>query len=473
MNPGAGRPKLKLLALAAALALANLLLAAAIFGPNLALRLYLERFLPSRTGLAVSCQKADLLAHSLTLENLVLTSADQSRLTLGRVEISGLKLLNILSGRPGLDLAETLNMADIHWANELGTISASSLRVLGPNRPAAETDLPFRRLDITSLEGQGPGRPSSAQFQVKDLHILNSGEFQADLAFQVAAEAGLWTGEVEGLTLDDAKTAFDNWLQSQGQPWGLLPELFHLRLASGRLDLDGRPAFLVKTAHPEPRFLFTKFGSEAVSYGYFLELTLSPEVLGPAAPFWSELAGLAGPTLDLEMSLDLTLDPEEGAGQLRSLSLEGRGLGRLDLAFELSDLWFEGASATEILAALSLARLHSLSLVFQDQGFMTGYYAWLAKAAGCKAAEVPGRLKADFLAPLVEALAEEGGMASLPALAEAARAFLDQPENLMLLAEPARPWPLVRLVKTGGYDIINDLGMTLTVNDRPPVPVVF
>jgi len=473
MSPG--RPKLKLLALAAALALANLLLAAAIFGPNLALRLYLERFLPNRTGLAVSCQKAeaDLLARALTVENLTLTAEDQSRLTLGRVEISGLKLWHFLSGRPGLDLAETLFLADLHWANDLGTLSASSLRVLGPNRPASETDLPFRRLDLAGLEGQGPGRPSSAQFQVKSLHILDSGEFQADLAFQVSAEAGLWTGEVERLTLDDAKTAFDSWLQSQGQPLALLPELFHLRLASSRLALDGQPALLIKTARPEPRFLFTKFGSEAVSYGYFLELTLNPAALERAAPFWSELAALAGEVLDLEMSLDLTFDPEEGAGQLRSLSLEGRNLGRLDLAFELSDLWPEGASSTEFLAALTLAKLHSLSLVFQDQGFMTRYYAWLAEAAGWKAAEVPGRLKADFLAPLARALAEEGGAASLPALAEAAGAFLDQPENLMLSAEPARPWPLARLVKTGGYDIINDLGMTLTVNDRPPVSVVF
>ena len=471
---GAGRSKLKLLALAAVLAVANLILAAALFGPNLALRLYLDRFLPARTGLAVSCRQAeaDLLARGLTLEDLTLTSEGQGRLTLGRLEISGLKLLNLLSARPGLDLAETLDLADIHWANELGTLSAASLRVLGPKRTADETDLPFRRLDLAGFKGEGPGPPARARFQVESLRLLNSGEFQADLAFQVSAETGLWTGEVRSLALDDVKTAFDRWLQGQGRPLALLPELLQLRVDSGRLALDGQPALLVKTARPEPRFLFTKFSSEAISYGYFLELTLKPAVLSPAAPFWSNLADLAGDALDLELSLDLTFDPDEGAGQLRSLSLDGRNLGRLDLALELSGLGPGGASAAEFLAALAPARLHSLSLAFQDQGFMTRYYAWLARAAGWKEAEVPGRLKADFLAPLVEALAEEGLLANLPAVAEAARAFLDQPENLMLSAEPARPWPLASLVKTGGYDIIKNLGMTLTVNDRPPVVIV-
>jgi hypothetical protein len=466
----ADRSKLKLLALVAALVMANLLLAAVIFGPNLALRLYLNRFLPSQTGLAVSCRQAEasLLARNLTLDDLTLTG-DLGRLALGRIEISGLRLLNLLRARPGLDLAETLSLDDLHWANEQGTLTAVSLRVLRPNRPATENGLPFQRLDLAGLRGDGPELPPARQFQVRNLHIQNSGTLQADLAFQVAAEAGLWTGEVERLTLDSVKTASDRWLQGGGQPLDLLPELFHLRVDSGRLALDGRPALQVKTARPEPRFLFTKFSPEAVSYNYFLELTLQPGALAQAAPFWSDLADLLGEVLNLDMALDLTYDPWEGAGQLRSLSLDGQGLGRLALAFELSGLGPEGDSAAEFLAALAPARLHNLSLAFQNQGFMARYYAWLAKAGGWKEAEVPARLKRDFLAPLAQALAEEGAFSNLPALTEAVGAFLDRPENIMLSAEPDRPWPLLSLVKTGGYDIIKALGMTLTVNDRPPV----
>jgi hypothetical protein len=227
---------------------------------------------------------------------------------------------------------------------------------------------------------------------------------------------------------------------------------------------------LVKTARPEPRFLFTKFSSEAVSYNYFLELTAQPPVLGRASPFWSDLAGLLGEVLDLELSLDLTFDPWEGAGQLRSLSLEGPGLGRLDLACELSGLGPGDDSG--LLAALAPARLHHFSLAFQDQGFMVRYYARLAEAAGWKEAEVPARLKEEFLTPLARDLAEEGGISNLPALAEAISAFLNQPENLIFSAEPARPWPLASLVKRNRYDIIKELGITLTVNDRPPVSVV-
>ncbi|MDR2935705.1 MAG: hypothetical protein LBV70_07555 [Candidatus Adiutrix sp.] len=471
MNSSAGRSKLRLLALVSVLALANLILAAAIFGPNLALRLYLERFLPARTGLAVTCRRAEasLLARGLTLDGLTLDGEGLGRLTFGRLEISGLNLLNILTARPGRDLAETLSLTDLHWVREKGTLAADSLRVRRPNRQAAETDPPFQRLDLAGLRVEGPGPPASARFQVNNLEILNSGELQADLGFQVSAAAGLWTGEVRSLALDSVNAVADRWLQGEGRILDLWPELLQLRVDSGRLALDGRPAVLVKTARPEPRFLFTKFSPAAVSRNYFLELSIRPEVLGRTAPFWSDLADLAGGVLDLELSLDLTLDPWERAGQLRNLSLEGRGLGRLDMAFELSGLGPVGNSAAEYLAALAPARLHSLSLAFKDQGFMARYYAWLAKAGGWKEAEVPARLKADFLAPIFQALAKEGGFSNIPAWAEAVGAFLDRPENIMLSAGPARPWPLASLVKTGGYDIIKELGMTLTVNDRPPL----
>jgi hypothetical protein len=469
MTSGANRRKL--LALAAILAVANLLLAAVIFGPNLALRLYLDHVLPGRTGLNVSYNRAEasLLARTLALDSLVLDGENLGRLTLDRVEISGLKPLNLLIGRPGQDLAETLSLADLHWESENGTLAAASLRVLKPNRPAAETDLPFYRLDLADLRGDGPGVPASPQFRVQNLELLNSGALQADLGFQFSDEAGLWTGEVERLALDSAKTAFDCWLQSEGRPLDLLPELFQLRVDSGRLALDGRPALLIKTARPEPRFLFTKFSSEAVSYNYFLELTLQPPVLGQASPFWADLAGLLGEVLDLDLSLDLTFDPWEGAGQLRSLSLDGRDLGRLDLAFELSGLGPGGDSTAEFLAALAPARLHNLSLTFQDQGFMARYYARLAETAAWQEAEVPARLKAEFLAPLIEDLSAEGGFSNLPALAESAAAFLNQPENFIFSAEPPRPWPLASLVKRDRYDIIKELGITLTFNDQPPV----
>jgi hypothetical protein len=238
---------------------------------------------------------------------------------------------------------------------------------------------------------------------------------------------------------------------------------------SGYLALDGRTALLVKTARPEPRFLFTKFSSEAVSYEYFLEFTFTPSSLAPLDIFWDNLAGLTGEPLDMELSLDLTIDPRDRAFQLRSLSLDGRTLGRLDLAAEFSGLGSGGDSLAEVLAALSPARVHSLSLTFQDQGLIPGYYAWLAEAAGWDEAEVRARLKAELLTPLAVALAEEGRLSNLQALAEAAESFLDRPESIMLSAEPDRPPVLASLVKMDGYDIIERLKMTLTVNDQLPV----
>jgi hypothetical protein len=67
------------------------------------------------------------------------------------------------------------------------------------------------------------------------------------------------------------------------------------------------------------------------------------------------------------------------------------------------------------------------------------------------------------------ALAEEGRLTNLSALAAAAETFLDQPENIMISARPAGPPSLGRLVKMDRYDIIERLKMTFTVNDQPPV----
>jgi hypothetical protein len=139
------------------------------------------------------------------------------------------------------------------------------------------------------------------------------------------------------------------------------------------------------------------------------------------------------------------------------------------LAAELSGLGPGGGTAAEWLAAFFPARLHSLSLIFQDQGLLPRYYAWLGRVAGWDEDEVRARLKAELLAPLVEILAEEGGFSNLPDLASAAEAFLEQPENLIISAGPARPLALARLVKMNKYDIIDNLGLTLTVNDQPPV----
>jgi hypothetical protein len=307
----------------------------------------------------------------LTLRGLSLADEDLGRLTFGLLEIKGLKPLNLLMARPGLDLAGVLNFEDIRWERGNWTFTAPSLVVLRPKRPATEADPPFFQLTGRGLAGEAPGFQAASKFQA-DLSIGDSVSELTDLGFQVSTETGLWTGEVKTLRFDDFKTALNRWQESGGRPFSLIPELIHLQMDSGHLALDGRTAFLVKAARPETRFLFTKFSSEAVSYNYSLELTFTPSSLAPADIFWANLAGLTGEPLDLDLDLDLTIDPLDRAFQLRSLSLDGPTLGRLDLAAEFSGLGPGGDSLAETLAALSPARLHSLSLIFQDQGLIPG-----------------------------------------------------------------------------------------------------
>ena len=449
-----------------ALVALGLLLTVAVFGPDMALRLCLGRLLPG-TSLDYVREGGLWTGRAVVLKNLSLTSDDLGRLTMDRAEISGLRLLNLLRARPGLELAESLNFTNLGW--ELGgwTLAARSIEALRPRRPAAETDPPFYSLVLTGPQGEGPR--AEAGFRMDRLALIDGRAVMDGLNFKALAGAGLWTAEIKGLTLSGFMTAVDRWLQSGGRTWALLPEIFHLQMDSGQLALDGRPALMVRTARPEPRFVFTEFSSEAVSYNYFLEFTFIPSALAGADPFWPNLAGLTGEPLDFELSLDLTLDPWDRAVQVRSLSLDGLTLGRLDLAAELSSLGPEGDTAAGWLAALYPARLHGLSLAFQDQGLLPGYYAWLAGVAGWNEAEVPARLKGELLAPLFGILAEEGVLANLPALALAAEAFLDQPENLMVSAGPDRPLALARLVKMDKYDIISNLKITLTVNDQPTI----
>gem|GEM_PF-2550822 len=450
--------RFKFPALAATLAGTGLLLA--FFGPSLALRLYLDLILPRQTGLTVSYSRADLKNRDLFLKNLTLTGPELGRLT---CDLELRDIQNLIWSRPGLDLADSLALHDILWERESGIFSTPRIDVLRPRWPEGETDLPFSLLIAHNIRGQG--FPDDPRFQAKRLALGNPDLTVEDLAFKFTTEAGsAWTGEVKSLKLDDFKSALDRWIQSGGRPLGLLPELFHLRVVSGRLDLEDQPVLLVKTAFAEPRRLFTKFSPDAVSYSYFLELWLDPAPLSGAFP-----PGLSGPPLDFELALDLTFDPQGRALELRSLSLDEPNLGRLDLAAELSGLGPGGYLAPELLAALFPARLHSLSLAFQDQGVMAGLYDWLALREGWDEAETPARLKAELLAPLAEGLAEGEGFSSLSALAKEAQAFLEQPENLIISVEPVRPLSLVRLVKRDRYDIIGELGLTLTVNDRPPV----
>ena len=470
MISGQAGTKIKRPALGAAL-VAGLLLTAAVFGPDLVLRLCLKHLLPAGVSYARARAGPWPVGRPIVLEGLTLSDGRLGRLSCGRVEISGLRLLNLLLARPGLDLAGRLGLSDLRWESEAWTLTAPTLQVSRLKQPEAETGLPFFELEAADLRAEGSGLPAEPRFQVKNLVLSHSASVLADLSFQASTEAGLWTGEVRRLTLNGFQTAWDRWLRSGGRPLGLIPELLHLQMDSGQLALDGRQALLVKTARPEPRFIFTKFSPEAVSYNYYLELTFTPSALGRADPFWTNLAGLTGEPLDFELTMDLTLDPRDRAAQLRNLSLDGRTLGRLDLAAELSGLGPGGDTTADWLAALFPARLHGLSLSFQDQGLTPGYYAWLAGVAGWDAAEVPARLKEELLFPLVGLLAEEGGLSNLPALAAAAEAFLDQPENLTIAAEPTRPLALARLVKMDRYDIIDSLGMTLTVNDQPPVAI--
>ena len=467
--------KIKLPVLGAALA-AALLLTAYVLGPNLALRLGLGLLLPLKTGLTISCDQADWRDGRLFLENLTLTGEDPGQLTIGqltvgRVEIFGLKPLDLLWPRPGSKLAELVEFGNIRWEIGGWLLTAPSLQVKWPRWPASETDLPFYQLDLAGLRGEGLGLPAAPEFQVRNLSLDSSVSHLTGLDFQAVTEAGLWTGEVKALKLDGFKTALDRLSQNEGRPWSLIPELLHLHIDSGHLALEGRPVIEVRAANPEARFLFTQFSTEAVSHNYSLELTFTPSNLAPVDIFWPNLAGLTGEPLDLDLTLDLTLDPQERAFQLRSLGLDVRNLGRLDLAAELSGLGHEGGSLAEILVALYPASLHSLSLAFQDQGLIGRYYAWLAEAGGWDEAESPARIKAELLVPLVEALEAEGALANLPALAAAVETFLDQPEYIMLSAGPAQPLLLARLVKMDRYDIIEKLEITLTVNDQPPVAV--
>ena len=469
MTSGRAGTHSKIILFVLGVALAALLPALAAFGPDLAICLWLNFILPPGTD--INYERTGGFGDSIGFENLSLAGETFGRLTIDRAEISGPRLLNLLKGRPGLDLAESLDLWGLAWEGGGWSLAARSLEVVRPRFPAAETDHPFHSLALSGPQGEGAGLPAGPRFKMDRLVLIDADAALDGLSFEAETGAGHWSGEIERLALKGFMTALDRWLQSGGRPLSLAPELFHLNIDSGELALDGRPALKVTTFRPERNFILTKFSSEAVSHSCFLEFTFIPSALEGVDPFWPNLAGLTGEPLDFELSLELTFDPQGRAVQVRGLSLDSPSLGRLDLAGELSGLGPGGDTAAECLAALYPARLHGLSLIFQDRGLLPGYYAWLAQAAGWEEAEVPARIKADLLDPLASALAEEGGLANLPDLAAAAEAFLDQPENIMISAEPPRPLALAHLVKMDRYDIIERLKMTMAVNDLPAIAV--
>ena len=151
------------------------------------------------------------------------------------------------------------------------------------------------------------------------------------------------------------------------------------------------------------------------------------------------------------------------------------GLGKLYFNSALYD-WPEEGDFN--MATFSQVSLGTSSVIYQDRGLAAKFYPYLNKttfkgASGQKAEQ----LLQDMTKPLFLSLEKNGSLSNLGALEAEVRAFLKEPQNLIVFMSPEKPVPLAPLLfnvfNKNKYYALKDLVLGLKVNQRAPVYLGF
>jgi hypothetical protein len=385
-----------------------ILLLAAGLGPTLLLNLLLPRLEP---GGVVSCQeaRAGFLFRSLS--------------------VTGLKISR--PGPMGYDLA----------LDRLRLDGLSPLNLLRLIRAFPAENIAFERLEASGLSWTpGPEQPWSFQLANLDLSGLQLPVLKQGLTGQAV--------------------------------WGWLAGCDRLNLERGFLTRAGRGALAIDAIRFDE-------GSDRAGDHFFrrrfqVKVDL-PALAGDSPePFWNDGRAILGDQFQADLLLALDYQPAAARVARAGASLNLPGLGRLELAGTL-----EGVAPvkphhnmSQLLLSANDWQLEALKLVYDDEGLAGRLYRRLEETAW---PGEPHNSSPDHLMAIVRP-----SLTDYPSLIPEIEAFIRQPGRLQIALNPEKPLPLIALVnsltfmslaKQNQYDIIKNLRLTLTANDRPPVLV--
>jgi hypothetical protein len=430
-------------------------------------------------------------------QTLVIAEARIRELSLWRLTLAALSL----SSWEETLATGTLELRDLRCPTGLGLLGPSSLGslslALGPHDPTGAADpgllgLELKTLKLTDLRLAEPG--DLAVLRLETLTAQNvSVQGLGSLVLTGLSYASDHSLEIASLTL--ANLAFPDLLPQLTGDSPINPLALLASARSGEAEslalrgtLEGELLTLKKgrwerpASRDEPgasRLSLAEFFLNAPALGLVPTEPVDPP---PLLALWSALGER------WRGSLELTL-PQGGAERTGRLQLELAESGSLKVAFTSSLAFFQSLLEPQPNFWLALGSLGPGSLAYQDQGLAQRYQAALDPTT-------TQEIQASWRQTL-QNFGERGLLAEPEALAAEVAAFLAGPHSLELAWRPPPGFPMsstLRLTQTGPLTnldllnpenpqtqalaqdlaplLINDLGLALTVNDRPPLSLI-
>ncbi|UQZ89925.1 hypothetical protein C4J81_12170 [Deltaproteobacteria bacterium Smac51] len=388
-------------------------------------------------------QQARRLAGGLIVENFEIDNNYTTRATLKRFSITSPALP--ANGQTGLPLMFESLMAEGLKYEDLKT----------------ENNLELGRLEARNADGN-----ILAALRIDNLEAgLGSGGQRAGFGL-----GALTAGGVNATALER--------MMSSDNPLNLLMFCDTLDLAHGVIEFEGVEMLRIRKAVFDLNESDGK-GPGPVTYRRSLDFTANLAALARheealQEPVFLAMREAGGDSLDFSLNLKLDYTPA-GGGLVMNNFLESPALGRIDLNGRLNNV--SGVKSTftpyQLLFSSESWLLERLSLSYRDSGFMPAFYRALDQTIFSRS---PRRQSAVnimdyYVTPLAETVERENGLTNLPAVVSETRAFLNRPENFILVSSPLNPVPVLSLVKQDKYDIIDKLNLSVQVNDRAPVTV--
>jgi hypothetical protein len=481
------------------MALAALLLALAIFGPNLAVKAAMAyirfsagadgpQILYETAGAGFLFSSAEIKGLQLKLPALTQVNADLLRLNrpsvinLIRLVKNPAALLQAggsLAG--GLEIENlAIDSAELHFVR-LKKLFISSPGLAGGEQAGLPLDFEhlalealdyeqthsLNRLELGRLEARKSGGELSL-LRLENLKAYNRRPLDEGPGFEVGAltAGGVDIASVRRLVAAPEENAMN-----------ILTFCDTLDIVHSVFSVNGEEVLNIKKA-----FFDLNEDKSQKSFSRDLELAANLAALADnnpnlaQEPAFMALLEATGGSLDLRLNLNMEYRTTGGQVNFRDFRLESPALGRLELGGQLSGVTNIKAGFTpyQLLFTSAGWKLEGLSLHYSDGGFMPALYRALDKTIFKQA---PSRQSAAnlmdyYVKPLAARLEDESGLANLPALVSETQAFLSRPESLSLRCAPPAPLTVLSLAKLDKYDIIDRLSLSVQVNQRAPVTVM-
>lgn len=146
-----------------------------------------------------------------------------------------------------------------------------------------------------------------------------------------------------------------------------------------------------------------------------------------------------------DVTMDSTYDMAADTVTVRALTIDAAEIGKIAVTAEFSGLSFRGLSdPEESAAARAAARLDSMTVRFDDAGFVGRMLDMQADMIGGTPEEVRGQL---VYGALPFALSFVDNVSFRDAFLTAAAAFLENPHSLTITAAPSAPVPLGQVMR--------------------------